>query len=357
MPRFSVCPLCGQRFQVPDSAGGRHVKCPGCRVVVPVTGESPRTNPASAPPARPKAAPPQPQTRPKAPPSPAEHDVLEVVDDAPTPTARPPQRPAKAPPPAAHDVLDVVEEATLDVVESEPLEVLPADEPPPRPPRQRKGSVAPADCLLLRRREFLIVARSSSALTLSYTILDADTEKELAFGEEEAGAGGLTLQVMGADKASFPCTVTVYDARSDADIFRVHRPAFRKFMGINAPPVEICDGEDRLLGSFQTKPLPAIGSFWIFDAHDRELAELDGQWHPRPDYCFRDANGAVIARVTGEGEPCRLFNAAFSWCKKGGQILLSLEDDRANEPEAKLILVATTMSMELLIASFRMRSR
>ena len=53
----------------------------------------------------------------------------------------------------------------------------------------------------------------------------------------------------------------------------------------------------------------------------------------------------------------RLFNAAVSWCKRGGHILLTLEDNRANEPEAKLMLVATTLAMELLMASFRIRAR
>jgi hypothetical protein len=348
MPRVGVCPLCGQKFQVPDTVGGKHVKCPGCKTVVPFVAEAPRTNPAA--PARPKAPPARPPARPAAPPPP-QHDVLDVVE-APAP---PPKRPTKAPPPQ-HDVLEVVED-TLEVVEDEPAEVLPADDQPAPPPRQRKGSVAAADCLLLRRREFLIVSRSSSPLVLSYTILDADTEKELAFADEAADTAATAMQVFGADKASSASTVAVYDARSELEVFNIHRPAFRKFMGINAPPVEICDGTDRLLGSFQVTPIPAIGSFWVFDAQDRELVELDGQWHPRPDYSFRDANGDVIARVTAEGQPPRLFNMAFSWCKKGGQILLTLEDDRANEPEAKLMLVATTLAMELLMASFRIRVR
>jgi hypothetical protein len=291
-------------MQIPAEAVGGKVKCPTCGRVI-VVGTAARPKP------------------PVAPPPAVEHDELEVID-------------------------------AVEVVADDLPEVLPADEQF-RPPGRRKQGGVPADCLLLRAREFLIAARTASSASLNYEIFDAETDKQLAYAAEDSPGSQGVLEVMGADKASFPCTVTVYDARSETEVFTIQRGAFRKFMGINPPHVDIFDGSDRVLGSFDTHLIPAKGDFWIYDAHDREFAEIDGQWHPQVDYAFRNADGVEIAQVVGEGQPRALFNMGFSWCKRGGQLLLTLEEDFTNSPEAKLLLVASTLAMELLMASFKLR--
>jgi hypothetical protein len=84
-----ACPECGKKLNVPESAAGKKVRCPGCQKVFPVPG-APAANPTSAPtpPPRPAAV---------ATPTPAPRPAL-PRDDSPTPMPPRFRKPAKPEP-------------------------------------------------------------------------------------------------------------------------------------------------------------------------------------------------------------------------------------------------------------------
>jgi hypothetical protein len=255
-------------------------------------------------------------------------------------------RPAKCPgcgtvmppPPAEVEEVEVVEQEPEEV-----LEVLPAETPRP----QRDLAKLPR---LLKARAFLIQCGAGN----EYVLLDADSDRELALASEEGGGGEAVLRnVLGSSGGMRRARVSVFDARTNEELFSIERSAFQKFAGLALLEVEIFDPADRCLGSFETKMFPSQGSFWIYDARDREVAELDGQWHPRPDYRYLDRNGDRLGRLKPEVERRRLFTGAFGWCRAGGSLLLTLSEDLDDRPDDKSLLLATTLILEIGVASMR----
>jgi hypothetical protein len=255
----------------------------------------------------------------------------------------PPPRPAQettsaAPPPAEVEDVEVVEDEAEEV-----LEVVEAVAPRPR----RDLDKLPR---LLRARKFLIQAGSGS----EYVILDAESDRELAIAVEEGGGGEGLLRALGSSGGMRGARVNVSDARTDEELFAVERSPFQRFVGQSLLQVEMFDPAEECLGSFETKMFPAKGTFWIYDGRDREVAELEGQWGGRPDYRYWDRKGNRLGRLKSEGERRWLFTSPFGWCKAGGSLLLTLSEDLADRPEDKILLLATTLILEIGLASMRM---
>jgi hypothetical protein len=181
------------------------------------------------------------------------------------------------------------------------------------------------------------------------------SDQELAFTAAESDLGG-ALQFLGGDRAASPCTVTLYDARTEKAMLTVQRSAFRHFLGMDPARVELFDGADRLLASFAIKPFPASGRFWVADGTGRRRVELDGGWSAaRLGYCFLDRRGEEIGHVRSEGSASGWFTSSFSWCKRGGRLRLALRRGLADDAATRLLLLGTTLAMELLIAAVQIR--
>jgi hypothetical protein len=256
--------------------------------------------------------------------------------------------------PPANQVEEIPEVLPAD--DEEPLDVLPVAEPARRPQGAAplKRSV-PA--WLTQRREFVIRAASKSALATDFCIADPDNSGEFAFAVEQQGAGSSFMQVLGADKAQSASTIFLRDSRTDQTILVIQRSAFRQLIGIGQAQVELFDGADYLLGSFRTKPFPAKGRFWIQDGYNRDCAELVGTWGGQPDYCFYSPDDDTeLARVSAEGTTQALFGsmAVFSWCKRGGELFVSLRGTLSDE--SKLLFLGSALAVETMIAAIRAKS-
>ncbi len=250
-----------------------------------------------------------------------------------------------APPPAAAPQLDELE-VVADEADELP-EVVPAD----GPAAPRRQPTSPGRSRLLQARRFLIVYGQRE-----YVLLDAETDKEVGVATEQQTSGGAVHQAFGGSGSARPCTVSVYDARTEEEVFAVHREAFQRFLGQNPALVEFTTPDDRVFGSFETKIFPSDGTFWMRDAGGRKFAEVDGQWHPRPDYVFRGRDGGKLGRVRTEGERRRLLTSPFGWCRWGGELLLSTSDSLADHPEGKMLLLGTALILEITIAGMRMNA-
>jgi hypothetical protein len=247
--------------------------------------------------------------------------------------------------------------------EVEVLEVLPA--PPTEAPEEilevlPVGAAAKLDrlasCLLLRGRSFRIRADSTSPSSLDYNIFDPTSDEAIGYVQDRSeGSGGL-LEAF-SQKGSYASRAAIYDAATDKAILIVHRDAFRQVIGFKPARVEICDHRDRVLGWFEVKPLPAKGVFTIHDHRDRPFAEVEGKWFPEPDYVYLKPDGAKIARLSAEGEVRRFFTSALSWCKRGGVLSLVVARDLAENPQAKALLLATTITLEQFSGSMRIPSQ
>jgi hypothetical protein len=243
---------------------------------------------------------------------------------------------AVPPPPAEVEDVEVAEDEPGDV-----LDVIPADSPRP----ERDLARLPR---LLKARQFLIQGSGSQ-----YVILDAESNRELAVATEGGGGSEQMLRVLGSSGGRRETHVNVFDAWTDKELFHIERSAFQQFIGQSPLQVEIFEA-DRCLGSFETQMFPSRGAFWIYDSRDRKVAELDGQWHPRPDYRYFGRNGDRLGRLKTEVERRHVFTGAFGWCRAGGSLLLTLSEHLADRPEDKILLLATALILEMGVASIRM---
>ncbi len=293
MNTFVSCPACGRHLELPPGLAGKTGVCDKCGHAFQIPPD-----PAATPAPRPAPRPVAPPTRPPAAPvSPGGQEARSSGDQA--------------------------------------------DQGPATDPRW--------DYRLLGTDAFVI--RDDGGV-LNYLILDARTGHDVGLAREVG-----VPEASGPDRASRPCSVRVYDTWTDARVLAFYRDGFRTPAGFNPVRVDVGDADGRPIGWFEATAVPSEGRFPVYDRTGREVAVVDGRWGPEPDY-FIDADGQRVGRGTGEGEVRRFYpGVTFSWCGRGGDLLLRLRGRPAEDPELKALVLGTAVALESLLGSIKTRTR
>src|SRR4051812_6330612 len=104
-----------------------------------------------------------------------------------------------------------------------------------------------------------------------YDILDPNTQKVVGRAQEQVSGLKKMLRLL-IDKKLMSTTVEVRDA-AEKLIFSIFRP-FRFFRS----EVQVLDGQDKKIGYFKSKLFSVGGGFWVYDAADKQIAEVKGDW-------------------------------------------------------------------------------
>ncbi len=192
---------------------------------------------------------------------------------------------------------------------------------------------------LLDRRTFFI-KEHVAVLKLSdtYDILDPVTNKVIGIAKEKPGDLMKALRLI-INKRLLPTKVGVYEGTNYENeskrLFSITRG-----VTLFRPKVNILDHEDNFVGYFKAKLFSFGGAFRVFDAANREIALVKGDWKG---WNFKMTNnsgtelGTVTKKWAGIGK--ELFTSADNYI-----ISLKGELDQTNA----LLLLAAGLAVDII---------
>ena len=340
-------PACAKVLSVKDELAGKAVKCPACQTTMRVPGGA-----RAAAPSKPASSAPR-------------------ATAAPPKTSNPAPKAAASPPRAASPAPKAGTPAPKAVTPA-PKAVTPAPKvgkgPPPapkkaapapasaRPPSKRDRNEtddldeAPAgslwnDCALLKHSRFMTKVKFS-IWGAKFVITDPDTKETIGIAREKFSWLFAFLKSQKMLKAWLPMTIEVRETDDAPVIFRLYKPmSLFKFICT----VEIHDDRNVKIGYFRTKIFSFLGGFWVYDAEDQQVAEVQGKitfFKDIPKLRLLAEDGRELGYVTSEAlEAVRERKAKLIWGIPG--ITVTMSDDVKNDLNTKVLLLGTTLAMEM----------
>lgn len=189
--------------------------------------------------------------------------------------------------------------------------------------------------LLDLQRFFIREQVAMLRVTDVYDIFDPDTQEHVGEAREDISGLQQVLRWF-ISKQLMSTTVQVTDA-DRALVFSIHRP-FRFWRA----QVNVIDADGRLLGYFQSKLFSLGGGFWVYDADDRQVAEVKGDWVGW-NFKFLTPDGAELGLVTKKwaGLGKELFSSADNY-------IVSISDELSDQPIAKCLLLAAALAIDIV---------
>ncbi len=179
---------------------------------------------------------------------------------------------------------------------------------------------------LFDRRTYVVKERVGfMKLVAVYDLLDPQSGAPIGIAKEEPPGWVKYLRLL-VNNAALPTVVNVYEQEGGPKVLSIHRG-----VAIFRPRVHV-RSRGRDLGSFQKKVLSLGPSFRIFDAQEREVGEVKGDWKGW-NFQLLGPNGQELGRVTKKwaGLAKELFTNADTY-------VIDLHDTRAGT--AELLLAA-----------------
>lgn len=172
-----------------------------------------------------------------------------------------------------------------------------------------------------------------------YDILDPDSQQQLGVAKEKPGKLIHILRFF-VNKQMLPTKVVVYEGNNPEDESRVLFSIHRRGISFLRSKVTVCDPSGNVFGSFKSKVFALGGAFRVFDADDKEIALVKGDWKG---WNFRFLNsaedeiGTITKKWTGIGK--ELFTSADNYI-----ISLAGEPSRA----VSMLLLAAGLAVDTI---------
>lgn len=172
----------------------------------------------------------------------------------------------------------------------------------------------------------------------TYDIFDFDTEEQLGVAEEEISGLIQTLRWF-LSKSWLPTLVVVRD-HEGAVVFKIRRGGF-----VFRARVEVLNADNELIGYFKSKLFSLSGGFWVYDAADKQFAEVKGNLIGF-NYRVLTPEGEELGRVTKKwgGAIKELFTSADTY-------MVEVSEDLAEQPVAKMLVLAAALSIDIIFKS------
>lgn len=189
--------------------------------------------------------------------------------------------------------------------------------------------------MLLEKNSFFIKEHVEILkLAGTYDILDPETSEQLAVAKEEP-SGLVKFLKLFINKLMLPTKVSVYE--SNDLVFYIQKP-----LSFFRSKVSIFKSSGEYLGYFKSKVLTIGGGFYVFDAAERQIAEIKGNWAGW-DFQFVGSDGQQIGTVNKKwaGAMKELFTSADNY-------LISLNPSVPQTPDSKMLLIAAGLAIDII---------
>ena len=177
----------------------------------------------------------------------------------------------------------------------------------------------------------------------SYDIRNADTGEIVGFAREDIGWLTQTLRWF-MSKHLLPTRLEVREKPDDSLVFSLRRGWY-----IFRSRVEVRDSMDQMVGYFKSKFFTISGGFHVYDKDDKYFAHVQGRLFGF-DYRFLTEDGKVeLGRVSKRiGGLAGLAREVFF---SADNYYLEVNPDLAEQPMAKMLLLAATLAVDLIYKS------
>jgi hypothetical protein len=116
--------------------------------------------------------------------------------------------------------------------------------------------------------------------------------------------------------------------------------------------IDICNGNGELLGYLRKKIFSLYGGFWIYDAQDREVAEVKAKTTPLPRAALLSPEDRELGNVTLGGllesrkaGKMGVSHAGWNVTEKIG-VTATVADEESENPLVKILLLASALAIE-----------
>ena len=188
--------------------------------------------------------------------------------------------------------------------------------------------------MLLNKSTYLIKERVGLVkLVDTYDIFDAANGQQIGIAREEPGDLIKYIRII-LGKRWLPTTVNFYEGDGGRALLSIHR-------GVRLLRASVTvSREGQLLGTFQAKLLSLGGAFRVFDAQQREVALIKGDWKGW-NFVMTSASGEELGRVTKKwaGIGKELFTTADNY-------VISLNARAAGDPTIGPLLLAAGVAID-----------
>jgi hypothetical protein len=177
----------------------------------------------------------------------------------------------------------------------------------------------------------------------SYDIKNGESGELVGFAREDIGFITQSLRWL-ISKQFLPTKVEVREKPDDSLLFTLRRGWY-----LFRSRVEVRDSQDALVGYFKSKFFTISGGFHVYDKDDKYFARVKGRLLGF-DYRFLTEDdkvelGRVSKVIGGAGGVAReLFFSADHY-------YLEINPDLAEQPMAKMLLLAATLAVDLIYKS------
>ena len=179
--------------------------------------------------------------------------------------------------------------------------------------------------------------------TNTYDILDAETGQQLGTAQEVVGGLVKVLRWF-ISKHIMPTRVEVREKPDDSLVFTLRRGWY-----IFKSRVEVRDAQGELVGYFRSKFFTISGGFHVYDKDGKYFAHVKGRLFGF-DYRFLTEDGKVelgqVSKVLGG-----LAGVAREMLFSADNYFLKVNPDLAEQPMAKMLLLAATLAVDLIYKS------
>jgi uncharacterized protein YxjI len=190
---------------------------------------------------------------------------------------------------------------------------------------------------MLELQNYLVKEQVAFLKTVdTYDILDPESGEQVGVAKEVPGALVSTLRWF-ISKKLMPTKVEVREHPEGSLVFTIKKP-----VALFRETVEVYDADERKIGYFKSKLFSLGGGFHVYDKSDRQFAEVKGKWTGW-DFTFVTPEGHEMGRVNKKwsGALKELFTSADTY-------MVSIADDLAEQPIAKMLLLAATIAIDVV---------
>jgi uncharacterized protein YxjI len=173
-------------------------------------------------------------------------------------------------------------------------------------------------------------------LTDTYDIIDPQTNQQIGIAQENPGTLFKFLRLL-VNKQLLPTAVEIKPNEQAAPVLTIRRGAtfFRA-------KVRVLDQQGQELGYFKSKVFSLGGGFYVYDKHDKQIAEVKGDWKGW-NFKMVDASGRELGTITKKwaGIGRELFTSADNY-------IIALDDSLQQNPAIVALLLAAGLAIDVV---------
>lgn len=173
-------------------------------------------------------------------------------------------------------------------------------------------------------------------LTDRYDILDPETQAVLGVAQEEPAAWAKYLRMV-VNKKLMPTVINIYLTGEQTPLFSIHRG-----VALLRAKVDVRDRDGQSCGYFKSKVFSMGGAFSIYDASDKLIAKVKGDWKGW-NFKMLAEDGAELGQVTKKwsGLGKELFTSADNY-------IISIAEAFSGHEGLKMMLVAAGLAIDMV---------